>query len=227
MSFLLLQSLHPKRSSLPRSVSETPSDAAASVLFVGKCSRRFFLLFDGAGVGGSSLWGFTAMRTAINDDNVRCHGNAEPGDDNFADVHCVDGQIVKWLASPRRRWKLARDAYLIVRDVEPTTMARWAWRVIRAGFEQADRAYNSRLAERLLCSALADDFAIALDQIGFKIVPLDGHADRWPLTEAAPPSLCPTWCVSVRKQERAITDGMAEVLDGHGRGSGRKARAAL
>ena len=101
-------------------------------------------------------------------------------------------------------------------------MARWAWRPVRIGtpFEKSDIEYNSKLAERLLCSAFADDFAIALDLVGFKIVPLAGPLYRWALTEAVPASLCPSWCVNVREQEATITSGMAELG-----GSGRKAKA--
>ena len=102
-------------------------------------------------------------------------------------------------------------------------MARWAWRAVRTGtvHESSDRAYNERLAGRLLCSGLGDDLAIALDQVGWRIAPLDGGLDRWPMSEAS--RLTPSWAVSVREQERAITDGMA-ALDGSGRGSGRRTR---
>jgi hypothetical protein len=107
-------------------------------------------------------------------------------------------------------------------------MARWAWRAVTTGSptEQLDRAFNERLAERLLCSAFADDFAIALNLVGFKIVPLAGPLYPWPMTEAVPPSLCPSWCMNVKEQQRIIADGLAEAMDGNGRGSNRKARTA-
>jgi hypothetical protein len=108
-------------------------------------------------------------------------------------------------------------------DLKEVRVARWAWRAVRTGtvHESSDRAYNERLAGRLLCSGLGDDLAIALDQVGWRIAPLDGSLDRWPMSEAS--RLTPSWAVSVREQERAITDGMA-ALDGSGRGSGRRTR---
>jgi hypothetical protein len=102
-------------------------------------------------------------------------------------------------------------------------MAR-PWRAVRVGtaFEKSDIAYNERMATALLCSSLGDDLAVALDMVGWKITPANGHADRWPMSE--PTKFCPTWAISVREQQHAISDGLAG-LDGNGRGSNRKARS--
>ena len=101
-------------------------------------------------------------------------------------------------------------------------MARWAWRAVRTGtvHESSDRVYNERLAGRLLCSGLGDD-PQSRSISGWRIAPLDGGLDRWPMSEAS--RLTPSSAVSVREQGRAIADGMA-ALDGSGRGSGRRTR---
>ena len=49
---------------------------------------------------------------------------------------------------------------------------------------------SDALAEALLSSDLADDFAVACDLVGWKLVPLDGHSE--PLLNRLP--LCPSWC---------------------------------
>jgi hypothetical protein len=57
------------------------------------------------------------MRTAAADEYWICPGDAQPADAHLlADVHCVDTGIVKWLASRRRRWKLAQVGHLIERE---------------------------------------------------------------------------------------------------------------
>jgi hypothetical protein len=49
-------------------------------------------------------------------DGCFLYGDASPADVYLlADVHAVDAGIVRWLASRRRRWKLARVAPLIAR----------------------------------------------------------------------------------------------------------------
>jgi hypothetical protein len=45
------------------------------------------------------------------------------------------------------------------------------WRKRRVGHEREDHEYNLALAERLLNSRLADDFVIAVDQVGWRLVP--------------------------------------------------------
>jgi hypothetical protein len=47
-----------------------------------------------------------------------------------------------------------------------------------------------------------DSLAIALDALGYMIVPQDGHAEKWALIEHAP--VCPSWCSGVREQERQV-----------------------
>jgi hypothetical protein len=58
------------------------------------------------------------MQTGGSDSFV-AHGDAGVLDAHLlSDVHCVDAGIVKWLASRRRRWKLAKVAPLIARKGE-------------------------------------------------------------------------------------------------------------
>jgi hypothetical protein len=92
-------------------------------------------------------------------------------------------------------------------------MARVRWRVVRAGFEKQDLAFNESLAERLLAGEAADDFAIALDQCGFKIVPQSPAlaSEKWPLT--CRDVLVPSWCVSVAESDAQARAGAHVACD--------------
>jgi hypothetical protein len=49
-------------------------------------------------------------------------------------------------------------------------------------YEKADREHNIAMAERLLSTGLADDFIIAFDILGWKLIPGARIAGRWPAT---------------------------------------------
>jgi hypothetical protein len=90
-------------------------------------------------------------------------------------------------------------------------MRRPAWRPVRIGteHEKADRDHNERLAEALLCAAAADDFAIAVDLVGWQLVPQDATlaGDKWPLLERKP--LVPQWCKPITEQDRDVQRDLA------------------
>jgi hypothetical protein len=83
---------------------------------------------------------------------------------------------------------------------------RARWRPVRIGteHEKADREYNTRLAEALLSSRQADDFAIAVDLVDWRLTPrapvLAG--EKWPLLSNSP--LVPDWCAPVAEQEHQV-----------------------
>jgi hypothetical protein len=61
-------------------------------------------------------------------------------------------------------------------------------------FEDEDRERNAELANQIIlgCSGYADDMAIALDMMGWKIVPINGDSTtKWPMAERHP--LNPPW----------------------------------
>jgi hypothetical protein len=80
------------------------------------------------------------------------------------------------------------------------------WRPVRIGtpYERQDREANERLAETLLSRPGADDYAVALDQIGFKIVPQSRWLanERWLMN--GDPVLCPQWATGAHDQEIEI-----------------------
>jgi hypothetical protein len=88
-------------------------------------------------------------------------------------------------------------------------MQRVHWRTVRKGHEAEDRRHNENLASRILAADAIDDVAIALDQIGFMIVPQDGRAEKWPMVSRL--MLTPRWAASVPEQERDVRRCLAEM----------------
>jgi hypothetical protein len=88
-------------------------------------------------------------------------------------------------------------------------MQRVQWRQPRRGHEREDIAHNEMLAERLLSDPTCDDFAIALDQIGFRIV--GSNDERWVMLDRR--VLTPSWAVSVDQAERDAKRGAAVVAE--------------
>ena len=80
-------------------------------------------------------------------------------------------------------------------------MRRIRW---RAGRARADIEHNERMAEALLNDPATDDYVVALDVVGFKIVAQSPAlaSERWPLLGRVP--LVPDWAISVADQERDV-----------------------
>jgi hypothetical protein len=77
-------------------------------------------------------------------------------------------------------------------------MTRWPVR-LGTQFEKGDRAANEALAVEVLDSALADDFAIALDLVRWRLT--NGKGARRPMH--APHPLTPEWAVATKEEDAA------------------------
>jgi hypothetical protein len=86
-------------------------------------------------------------------------------------------------------------------------------RSVRQGHERSDREHNERLAERLLSDPATDDYLIAFDQLGWRLVGPNG--ERWPMVSRE--VLTPSWCISVAEAERDAYRGASVVaaIDRH------------
>jgi hypothetical protein len=92
---------------------------------------------------------------------------------------------------------------------EETSMQRVQWQKVREGHEAEDRRRNETLAERVLSDPACDDFCIALDQVGFRIVGPNG--EKWTMLDRR--MLTPSWAVSVDEAERDARAGAAVAVE--------------
>jgi hypothetical protein len=111
---------------------------------------------------------------------------------------------------------------------------RLPWRTVRRGtqHEASDVRHNNNVAEEVFCGVrlddvmaaalsaddwqdraarfieITDDLIVALDQLGWRLVPKDPSSeDRWPM--AAHHDLCPDWCASAEEWDSRF-DGQGE-----------------
>ena len=89
-----------------------------------------------------------------------------------------------------------------------TGLGRVPWRKVRWGsaHEAEDLEHNEDLASAFTDATMADDLCIALNLLGWKIMPTNlDNAARWPMCKRH--ELTPTWAESVDEQEARLHSG--------------------
>jgi hypothetical protein len=95
----------------------------------------------------------------------------------------------------------------------------------RVQWRPGDREHNEALAIDVFDSSTCDDLIIALNLIGWQLVPSEGRRRRWALHGAVPAGMQPDWTISVRDQDAEIAAGMLAEGDTRSRAHSRRAKA--